>query len=501
MRNLSYAAAIAATVGALVAATPATALADEPAPPSTTRTHVEGRSIVDEDGRVLLLHGINNVDKKAPYVVAGDGTTLTAQDADLLVRHGLNTVRLGVSFDGLMPGRGVIDTDYLDRLADVVDTLGSRGIRVLLDNHQDGIGKPWGGNGFPDWAIAARPQSWEPNPGFPLNYLMPSMNVAWDAVWNNENGVLDHLGTALAALAERVDGLPGVLGIELMNEPWPGSPFLTCFPNGCPDFDRKYQGAMQRLTDHIRAVDPDVPVFWEPNVTWNETMPSNLGNPPHTPAITDPNIALSVHDYCIPSQMSIYAGLPAGLKAACPVQHDKTWFNIDTLGSRTNRPVMVTEFGDIDADTLAATASRADDRFVGWHYWPPGNFVDAASGRDPFRGEIGKQLVRTYPQATAGSPGTLRFNSDNGDFRYTYTARPSTKPTEIYVSDLHYPDGYVATAEGGRITSPAGARVVTVQADPGSSVTVSIHGTGSDGTNLPGDTGSADGSSTGSAGS
>ncbi|MFE3290759.1 cellulase family glycosylhydrolase [Rhodococcus sp. NPDC059234] len=486
--------AAAVVAGVLALAPAASAEPATTAPPTQVRPH--GRALVDGYGRTVLLHGVNNVDKEAPYIEPGNGLTVTAADADLLAQHGFNTVRLGVEFDGLMPQRGVVDTAYLDRIAGVVDVLGARGIHVLLDNHQDGIGKPWGGNGFPDWATTARPQSWEPNPGFPLNYLMPSMNIAWDGIWANKDGVLDHLGDALAALATRVEGKQAVLGIELMNEPWPGSPFLTCFPNGCPDFDRTYQAAMQKLTDHIRSASTTLPVYWEPNVTWNETMPSNLGNPPKTPAITDPNIALSVHDYCIPSQMSIYGGLPGGLKAACPAQHDKTWFNIDTLGARTERPVLVTEFGDIDPETLAATMSRADERFTGWQYWHYRSSFGPHGG-DPFTGEVGKQLVRTYPQATAGTPGKLQFNPNNGDFRYTYTPRPSGRPTEIYVSDLHYPAGYLAEVTGGQVTSAADARTVTVEADGTGPVTVKIHRPDSDGNDLPGAAGSSSGSNGG----
>ncbi|MGW0176708.1 endoglycoceramidase I [Rhodococcus sp. NPDC003322] len=485
--------AMVATVGALMAV-PAVAVADE-TPTAAGSVRVDGRHFVDEFDRTVLLHGVNTVDKKAPYLSAGE--VLTPADADLLARHGFNTVRLGTSFEALMPERGQIDTAYLDRLSTVVDTLTSRGIQVLLDNHQDGLSKIWGGNGFPAWAIEARPGANEPNPGFPLYNLMPSMNRGWDEVWNNTHGALDHLGTALAALAAEVDGKPGVLGIELMNEPWPGSPFLTCFPNGCPDFDRTYQAAMQRLTDAVRVVSPTLPVFWEPNVTWNQLMPSNLANPPKTPALTDPNIVFAPHDYCIPSQLAIYLGLPEDLRALCTVTQDNTWRNIDAITERAGVPTVVTEFGDGDPTVLGNTLQRADERFIGWQYW----HFDADSGTDPFLGEVGRQLVRTYPRATAGTPGSLAFNPDGGDFRYTYTARVSAKPTEIYVSDLHYPDGYVATADGGRITSAPGARVVTVQADPGAQVTVSIHGTGSDGTNLPGGPDGATGSSSGSAGS
>lgn len=497
MRSLFSLGVAALAAGTLVTAAPTVASAAEQPPPST-RITVQGRDFVDEFGRVMLLHGVNNVDKAPPYVIPGDGLTVTDTDADLLAGYGFNTVRLGVEFEALMPQRGQIDQDYLDRLVGVTETLTARGLHVLLDNHQDSLGKPWGGNGFPAWSIESRPAPGEPNPGFPLNYLMPSMLAGWDEVWNNHNGVLDHLGDALAELARRVDGTPGVLGIELMNEPWPGTPFATCFPNGCPDFDRTYQAAMQRLTDHIRAESPTVPVFWEPNVTWNETMPSYLGAPPHTPPITDPNIALSVHDYCIPSQLSLYVGVLGGLKALCPVQQDKTWMNVDSLRTRTNRPVLVTEFGDVDPDTLEATVSRADDHFAGWQYWHFSSTVGPAAKPDPFAGVVGQQLVRTYPRATAGTPGRVQFDAAGGDFRYTYTAKSSTAPTEIYVSSRHYPDGYVVTADGGQITSAPGARLVTVRADPGATVTVSIHRPDSDGTHLPGTTGSSDALSSGS---
>ncbi|MEV0333466.1 cellulase family glycosylhydrolase [Nocardia sp. NPDC050717] len=484
-------AGVAAGSGATVGADPA---------PNLPTLRAQGASLVDSHGRTVLLHGVNNVDKDAPYLMPGDGFTLTDSAAAILARHGFNTVRLGVSFDGLMPTEGVVDTAYLERVEQVVDTLAAHGIYTLLDNHQDGLSEIWGGNGFPEWAIRARPGADEPNPGFPLYYLMPSMNAGWDEVWNNTHGVLDHLGNALGALAERMDGRPSVLGIELLNEPWPGSPFLTCFPHGCPEFDAKYQRALQRLTDAVRARSASVPVFWEPNVTWNETMPSHLGkNPP----ITSPNIVFSPHDYCIPSQLAIYLGLPEELRAVCSVQQDKTWANIDAFTARTDIPTLVTEFGDGDPTVLRNTTTRADERFVGWHYW----HYSSGEG-DPFRGDLGRELVRTYPRATAGTPEAMVFDSGTGDFAYRYRPRTAAAPTEIYVSDLAHPETYEVQVIGGRVTSPAGARIVTVEADGTEPVTVRIHRPGSAGADLPtggtgsGGSGSASGFpwSTGSAG-
>ncbi|WP_246002663.1 endoglycoceramidase I [Nocardia tenerifensis] len=469
------------TIGAAVVAVAAAALVAVPVPavaapigPSLSRIQAEGGYLVDALGRRVLLHGVNNVDKQAPYIEPGDGFTVTEADAALLARHGFNTVRLGVSFDGLMPTRGTVDTAYLDRVASVIDTLAAQGIYTLLDNHQDGLSKIWGGNGFPEWSLRSRPAPWEPNPGFPLYYLMPSMNRGWDEVWDNSNGVLDYLGQALAALAAKVNGRAGVLGVELMNEPWPGSAFHTCFPNGCPGFDAKYQAAMQKLTDAVRARNAALPVFWEPNVTWNETMPTNLGkNPP----ITSPDIVFAPHDYCIPSQLAIYLGLPEQLRGLCPVQQDKTWGNVDAFTRRTGIPTLVTEFGDGDTTVLRNTLVRADERFIGWQYWHyASSFGPGGARPDPFLGDLGRDLVRTYPQATAGTPGRLVFDTATGDFTYTYTPRAASAPTEIYVSDVHYPRGYEVRVEGGAVTSAPGARVVTVAAVGSAAVTVTIRG-------------------------
>ncbi|WP_345601854.1 cellulase family glycosylhydrolase [Tomitella cavernea] len=393
--------------------------------------HTDGTRIVDEYGRTILMHGVNNVDKGGSggqareLVVSGDGFTITPRDAELLAGYGFNAVRLGVSFAGLMPERGRIDHAYIGRVVGMVDMLAAHGIRTLLDNHQDGLSPVWGGNGFPPWSIEARPPPGEPNPGFPLYYLMPSMNVGWDEVWNNDHEVLDRLGDALGALAGAVRGHDGAMGIELLNEPWPGTSAPTCFPVGCPGFDGRYQAALESLTAAVRARNPDIPVYWEPNVTWNQLMPSKLGT---ERPITDTGIVFAPHDYCVPSQTSIYLGQSTELASLCPAQQDHTWANIDAFTARTGLPTVVTEFGDGDPAVLGNTLRNADERFAGWFYWHYSSTRGAdytepdpfAAAHAPGQPSIGRHLVRTYPQATAGTPVTMDFDIESGAFSYTY---------------------------------------------------------------------------------
>ena len=48
--------------------------------------------------------------------------------------------------------------------------------------------------------------------------------------------------------------------------------------------------------------------------------------------------------------------------------------------------------------------------------------------------------MRTYAQATAGTPLTMHFDTTDGAFDFTYRPdRRITAPTEIFVSPLHYP--------------------------------------------------------------
>ena len=59
-----------------------------------------------------------------------------------------------------------------------------------------------------------------------------------------------------------------------------------------------------------------------------------------------------------------------------------------------------------------------------------------------------RQLVRTYPQATAGTPTTISYDATTGVFSMTYTPKLSIKqPTQIFVSPLTSPHGYDVTGD------------------------------------------------------
>ena len=81
----------------------------------TTPLSQEGRWIVDADGRVVLMRGVNMVYKVPPYHPGAAGFGI--DDARFLAREGFNTVRLGVIYTGVEPSPGVYDEAYLDQIA------------------------------------------------------------------------------------------------------------------------------------------------------------------------------------------------------------------------------------------------------------------------------------------------------------------------------------------------------------------------------------------------
>jgi len=86
---------------------------------------------------------------------------------------------------------------------------------------------------------------------------------------------------------------------------------------------------------------------------------------------------------------------------------------------------------------------QADSHFQSWSYW------DAARGTvlwdsegEPDLNKV-KVFSRPYPQATAGAPVKLSYDTVSRTFSYAYHPKPSLGvPTVVFVSPLLYPEGY-----------------------------------------------------------
>lgn len=426
----------------------------------------DGRWLVDGQGRVVLVHGVNIVYKKPPWLPPEAPGGFTDEDADFLASNGFNAVRLGVELAGLMPERGRIDVAYLDRVERLVQMLAERRIWVLLDFHQD-IFTQW-----PDWAVP-----WnklvpdDRRYGFPGNYFLSLyINAAYDNLWNNTNGVWREYRAAWTAVARRFARQPYLLGYDLMNEPWPGTQWPACISVGCPQRDEAIQRFQENAAAGIREVDQDTIVWFEPTPV-AYVMPSSMGTRP----VADPKPGFTWHAYCGSSELAETSG------PDCPVAIEQSFANATTTATRMKAPLLLGEFGNTDDPAgLSVPLDAADRHLVGWLHWAykgyannrliSSSLFEDDNDLSSFKPAKADVLVRPFPRATAGVPSSLTFDPATDLFRYAYATRAGTAPgakTEIFIPSRHYPGGYRATVTGGRVTSEPGASVLTVVADAG----------------------------------
>jgi endoglycosylceramidase len=200
-----------------------TAFAATATPEAPCCVHVEQARLFDSTGKELWVRGINVVPKNAADYVGDIGP----QDFATIRSWGMNTVRLGIFWDGLEPHPGQLDTAYLDRISRLVAAAKAQGLFVLLDMHQDLYSVKFS-DGAPRWATQDEDK---PNPQVTAwsdaYYGSPAVQAALDHFWANSPGpdgvgLQDHYARVWQFVAERFRDEPAVLGYDLMNEPFPG---------------------------------------------------------------------------------------------------------------------------------------------------------------------------------------------------------------------------------------------------------------------------------------
>ncbi|MEY2478011.1 MAG: endoglycosylceramidase, partial [Actinomycetota bacterium] len=365
--------------------------------------------------------------------------------------------------------------------------------------HQDSWGPTFFDNGFPDWMTMTDGLPNLYQVGFPLQYLLnPALNRAFDHFWANDVGpsgrrLQDDDARILSHVAAKLSSLDGILGYEIMNEPWPGSQYPTCVvPEiGCPVFDKgAFSAYYANVIPKIRAADPHHLIWYEPHTIFNDGVPTSV-TPPN-----DPNLGFAFHDYplvcgAFDAGASTF-GLPSPPPSTCNPFDTLVMDNAKAHSAATGSALLQTEFGaTMDTSRIEQQLDIYDDHMVPWMFWSYNHYIVARGSDEVLAPAVAphvnepmlKTLARPYPQLTAGTPGGWAFDASTGAFSFTYsTTRAdghgtfgSDAETAIAVPAIAYPDGYVATVIGGTVTSPANATVLRVHAaDAAETVTVSI---------------------------
>lgn len=239
---------------------------------------IEGVNFKDDYGRTVILRGVN-LDAKVPFKPDGSthiregffdhrnvsfvGRPFPLAEADehfsRLKRWGLTFYRFLVPWEALEhAGPGIYDEEYLDYLYKIVEKAGEHGLLLYIETRQDIWSRFTGGCGAPGWTFDVvglditkfketgaaithqeygsdySPQIWATN-GFKMaaatmftlffggDDFAPSTKVDGQPVQEYLQG---HLLNAYKKVAERLKGLPAVLGYDTMNEPYRG--YIAC---------------------------------------------------------------------------------------------------------------------------------------------------------------------------------------------------------------------------------------------------------------------------------
>jgi endoglycosylceramidase len=444
---------------------------DAPLPPNGPVLPVapvahEGRWLTDADGRVLLVHGVNMVNKEPPYYPSAAG--FSDSDAAWLADSGFLVVRVGVLATGLMPTPGVVDTAYIQSVDATVKTLAQHGVYSLIDFHQDGWGPEVGSDGFPAW-MTLTDGAVNADAGFPLYYEQnPALQAAFQSFWDDAKGpdgigLQEDYAAMFGAMAKVFASEPYVLGYDLFNEPWPGTTWSACLDDadGCPSLDTGELGpAYAKAVTAIRAAGDTHLIFGEPFVLFN--FGDSTTSIPVPGA--DSNAGMSFHVYPL-----LTAQAPTVVKNAV------AWAT-STKGALLNTEWGATE----DSETLTHESLALDSALVPWIFWSfccelvPS--LDASPGGANLVASTAAALVQPYPLVVAGTPTALTIDPSAQTLSFTWsTARPgggtfeAGEVTTFEAPALTYPKGYTATVTHGTVTSKPCAPLLSVQATPGAS--------------------------------
>lgn len=396
--NIALSATPAAT--AQVASPQTTAVPTAATPPIS----VAGRHFVAPDGRVVLLRGVNlSGDAKVPPF----HPRVTNEHFAQLQHFGFNVIRLLFIWEAYEPAPGLYDDSYTAALRSVIDTAWQHGMYVIVDFHQDGYSRfasHGAGDGFPSWAISLRSPSDVPNNG-PDRWHWPLL-VATDATMHRSfadfyadaNGVRSRFLTAVGRVAATFASAPGVIGYDLLNEPW--------------GEERSELAPLYRDESAvIHAQHPGALVFIEGHVTTNLGLQSRLPRPEAG------NVVYAPH-YYKPTNVLLnrWQGGTTSTQRAFTHMVDKA--------SHWGVPLFIGEFGvhatvrnggeyvaDIYDRLDACLASGAQ-----WNYTPAWNdyVKDGWNGEDyniltPQGKPRSNFRVRPYPRLTAGVPQQFRY--------------------------------------------------------------------------------------------
>lgn len=420
---------------------------------------------------------------------------------DLLWACGWRVLRLAFFWSALEPECDPIapkyDEAYLNSYFQYLDLLAAKGFLILIDLHQDLLGKAYGGNGMPAWVRSdkTREQTLLPNtPLWGLNYVLNrNLRRTFTDFWSNDltNSantpplvhfkVLDRYLDMIERVAQEAATRDGVLGIELFNEPHPARIDDRRFEEQVlPEF---YANA----TERIRKYSEDLFAFLAPQSDWN----ANVGR-----EVQESYLRMAEQDHRAVFGYHYYDSLLTGLGGHHfhDAKRDE-YLEAQRAGVKSAREKgmtpFLTEFGtrqnwrrSIVRNHMNWQFEAVESALVSATYWNV-NLYNTKESLDGFMREdfslLGTDRVprnldvacRPYVLAASAEPTHQHFNLRTKLFELTLRGEPLDAMTEIYIpaqalhpqQPSHYPNGFVARYNGKTIPLELSANVANLQLD------------------------------------
>ncbi len=402
---------------------------------SVPQLRASGKHFLDPSDRAILLRGVSlSGDAKVPPFLLN----LTARDVDHLADLGVNVIRLLFIWEAYEPSRNGYDERYLTALIETARLAWTRGIYTVVDIHQDGFSRHasrGAGDGFPLWAISRRARARIPdNSPRSKNWalMMATDRTTYRSFadfFADVDGVRTQYLAMLSRASSRFVNIPGVVGYDLMNEPWGDEP-TELYP--------LYRDA----TAAIRARHPSAIVFLEGHVTTNCGLQSALPRPEFTNTVYAPH-------YYKPSAVVLKRW--HGNRLAM----DRAFGLMTSKAEAWNTPLFLGEFG-LDANAyrsgeyVSAIYEHLDAHLASGAQW---NFTPGwtLENKDGWNGEDFNIIEpdgrlrpnyrpRPFPRATAGNPLTFEFRrAISPTLVFSWDHDPSRGVTELFLPHDLFP--------------------------------------------------------------
>ena len=440
------------------------------------RDDVQRHYITDEDGRILIFHGVNvtGAAKSDPLRVGG---TTQADFTHIADDWGFNAVRLLIFWDGIEPEPGEYDLEYHARVRERLDWCEEAGLYVILDMHQDLYSIRYGGDGAPDWAIYDDGQPFEHQEPWELNYLQPAVQASIDNFWRLEKGhpeLQEHYIDAMVFALDQLADHSAVLGIDIYNEPTMANVYgLFSFES------QNLTPFTQKSINAIREKHNDLWIFFESTALGaNQGFNSKLGMF-NDPREGESRLVFFPHLYTLDLDITDkYAGSPIWINF---------WGHARQKEAREfAMPMMVGEFGLNEnqpgaLDFLRDVLAMYNTTTSGWFYW---SFDRGSWGMENSDGEENRKadvLIYPYPQKIAGTHPTFSWQQDEKVFSLSFSVVETTAlPTEIYIPPRSWPNGWELTNHGVEISQSFDeeTNVLSIQPQAAGEVSFTIQGKG-----------------------